>query len=129
LLSGPWFSKDLIGQPFDSAQPAQNDGRLGGWREDTIKLLTNGLRFKNFTFESPKPFDQFEDLPGLDSAVQTKMASIFYSMWYANELMAGRTYDLVIRTRLDLLYSKPVIIKDLIGDKIEDTIYCPVMYQ
>lgn len=135
-----WYHPSLDGKPFDSAQPAQEDGRLGNWSPNTDAIIRRKLgtdyNLACLSCEHPRGFDQFSDLPGRDSAVQTKMASIFYTMWKCNEIKKifettnNFEYDIVIRTRLDLFYRKPVIIKKLLQEgNIKNEIFVPEMYQ
>ena len=116
-----WYDSSCDNQPFDSAQPAQEDGRLGVWKPNTDQILKQELTPKSILCESPNSFDQFSHLSGLGSAVQTKLASLFYGIWKANELKKeyeeqnNFKYDLVIRTRLDLSYPEPVILSHGLG--------------
>ena len=111
-----WYDSSCDNQPFDSAQPHQEDGRLGVWKPNTHKILKQELNPKSLLCESPNPFTEFSHLPGPRSAVQTKLASLFYGMWKANELKKtyekqnNFKYDLVIRTRIDLFYPEPIIL-------------------
>ena len=127
-----WYDSSCDGLPFDSAQPAQEDGRLGIWKPNTDKILKEKLNPISILCESPNSFEQFSHLPGPSSAVQTKLASLFYGFWKSNELKKqyeeekGFKYDLVIRTRIDLYYPDPILLK---SDIKEDEIVVPKSFQ
>lgn len=137
-----WYHPDFDEQPFDTAQPAQAH-RVGKWKTGSDKILQESLNPTVLLCERPNDFEEHADLPGPGSAIQSKIASIFYGMWKANELKReheekqGFKYDIVIRTRLDLLYEFPVVISDIlfpfqtaeIESKLSDTVYTPHMYQ
>jgi hypothetical protein len=131
-----WYDSSCDNKPFDSAQPAQAD-RVGIWKPDSDVILQDTLEPTVLMCEKPNDFPEYAELPGPPSAVQSKIASIFYGMWKANELKKaheeanGFKYDLVIRTRLDLWYRKQVVIKDLLRpeESLDEFVYTPHMYQ
>ncbi len=128
-----WFDESLVGQPFSSAQPAQS-GQLGVWLPDTVELLEY-LKPKKLLVEKPKSFEQFSHLENLESAIQTQLASNFYSVYMANKLKSeyeaeqGFKYDLVIRTRVDCMYFKPHNITEYLSPNWKDMLHVPHMYQ
>ncbi len=100
---------------FDSAQPHQS-GRWS-YHPDTEALLAS-LNPKSLLIQENCPFDHLSHLQDLPTAIQKKLASMFYSVWRANELKREHEilygdYDLVIKTRIDLNYHKPVILSEL----------------
>jgi hypothetical protein len=125
-----WFDPSLIGKPFDSAQPCQSD-KVGVWSENTEQHLKS-LFPKKIILEQPKNFNEFCDLQNLPHAIQTRLASAFYSSFTCNELkkeyenLNNFTYDLVVKTRLDILYHKKIIIQNFINDL--DSIYVADMH-
>ena len=107
-----WFNENLIGQPFDSAQQSQNY-KMGMWDQNTHEYINN-LSPRDSFYESPKTFDEFSNLTLSPEANQSKLASLFYSMWMANEMKrkyektTNTVYDLVIRARYDLAFFKSI---------------------
>jgi hypothetical protein len=130
-----WYHPDFDGQYFDSAQPHQSN-RVGYWKEKSDEILKEQLNPITLLCEKPHDFKDY-DLPGPATAVQTKIASLLYGIWKANELKKdyenqnGFKYDIVIRTRIDMLYERPIVITDLIreAESLKDHIYAPAMYQ
>jgi hypothetical protein len=112
-----WFDEKLINTPFDSAQERQNF-KLGVWDSRTHDLI-NKLNPKDICCEKPKKFEEFNPLTLTPDAQQPKLASLFYSLWFANEMkkfyeIKQKTkYDLVIRARYDLYFFKPIILNQL----------------
>ena len=125
-----WFDSSFIGKPFDSAQPGQSE-RIGVWNENTESILKS-LFPKSIVLETPKSFSEFEDLQDLPQAVQTRLASAFYSSFTCNNLkkeyesINNFTYDIVIKTRLDINYHNKIIIQDIVTDL--DNIYVADMH-
>lgn len=116
-------------QIFASAQPYQS----GKWsyHPDTEALLAS-LNPKSLLIQENCPFDHLSHLQDLPQAIQKRLASMFYSVWRANELKKEHEslygdYDLVIKTRIDLNYHKPVILKDLDIDL--DALNVPAIHQ
>jgi hypothetical protein len=130
-----WYHPSCDNKPFDSAQPAQEDGRLGKWKPNTDKIILETLNPKKYIFESPNEFDDYKDLPGQPSAIQNKMVSIFYSIWKANELKKqfeeenNFKYDIVIRVRFDLFYYDSLIIEEHINENTINTILVSSRFQ
>lgn len=130
-----WYSKECDNLPFDSAQPQQTN-RVGTWKPDSDKIILNSLNPKAFQFEPPNDFSEFNHLKNISTAVQTKIASIFYGIYKANELKKNYEkennfkYDVVIRTRIDLLYDNPISLEKINQlDFSENQIYTPSSYQ
>jgi hypothetical protein len=94
---------------FDSAQPTQ-DGNVGTQNKDTLQILSE---LKPVSVKHEKQIDFTDYVSGL-SGFQTnrmfQMASMFYSASEAHKLAkhSSRTYDIIVRTRLDLIYQKPL---------------------
>jgi hypothetical protein len=131
-----WYHPAFDEQPFDTAQPAQAH-RVGKWKTGSDKILQETLNPTVLLCERPNDFPEYAEYPGPASAIQPKIASIFYGMWKANELKKeheekyGFKYDVVIRTRLDLLYEHPVVIANLLNPDLplSEYVYTPHMYQ
>ena len=125
-----WFNSDFIGKPFDSAQPGQSE-RIGVWNENTEYILKS-LSPKSIVLDIPKSFSEFEDLQDLPQAIQTRLASAFYSSFTCNNLKKeyenknNFSYDIVIKTRLDINYHNKIIIQDIVTDL--DSIYVADMH-
>jgi hypothetical protein len=130
-----WYHPDYDNKPFDSAQPAQEDGRLGKWKPNTDKIILETLNPKKYIFESPNEFDEYKDLPGQPSAIQNKMVSIFYSIWKANELKKqfeeenNFKYDIVVRVRFDLFYNHPIFLEKFMINNINNGIFLSHKFQ
>lgn len=114
---------------FQSAQPHQS----GKWsyHPETAQLLSS-LNPKMLLIQENCPFQHLDHLENLPTAIQKNLASMFYSAWKCNELKRDHerlhgNYDLVIKTRTDINYHKPVILKDLPVDI--SAINVPEMYQ
>ena len=122
-----WYSEN---QTFDSSL----GGNVGTWNSEADKIIIEQIKPKKIIFEEPNDFDQFKHLSNQPTAIQTRIASQFYSIQQANnlkkqyELENNFKYDIVIKTRLDLEYHHPVIIKNLISD-LTNTLYVAEMYQ
>ena len=128
-----WFDDSCQSIPFDSSQPGQS-GRVGSWHPQTKELL-HELSPKKIKIEPPQPFYNFSHLMSLESAVQTKLASMFYSSFECNQLKCefewenNFIYDVVIKTRIDISYHAPVIISNIIDDNLKTNLYVPEMHQ
>lgn len=128
-----WFDKDNKDIKFDSSQPHLNFN-VGTQNEKTEELL-NSIEPKKIILEKPKNFDHLSHLPDLPTAKQTRLASMFYSMYQCNQIKTdyekenGFIYDLVIKTRIDIQYNHQVNILKLINKDIKNHIFCPKKYQ
>ena len=107
-----WYDPDTIGQPYDSAQ-SSTLGHVGFVHPRTEELLLS-LNPKDYIMEPQKEFPFARRFASRPDANQEKMVSIFYSIYMANllkkrhELLNDFKYDLVIRTRYDMWYEKPI---------------------
>lgn len=107
-----WFDPDTIGYSYDSAQSHQS-GKVGVVHPQTEELLLS-LNPKDYIFEPQKEFPFARRFVSRPEADQERIASVFYSIYIANmlkkryELLNGFEYDLVIRTRYDMWYEKPI---------------------
>jgi hypothetical protein len=125
-----WFDSSFIGKPFDSSQPHQSE-KIGRWHEDT-ELILKSLAPKNIILEPPNDFKEYNDLQNIPPAVQTRLVSAFYSSFICNKLKKDYentnsiTYDIVIKTRLDIYYHNKIIIQNIIKDL--DNIYVADMH-
>ncbi len=123
-----WFCPTVTNQSFGTAQPWQA-GTLGGYNPDTPSILTSKLKPKKILLERPHDFKQFAHLPGPEQAVQSHLASMYYSAWQANELKKeyektnNIVFDVVVKTRIDLRYLEPLLLSNIVDGDLEDTIY------
>lgn len=128
-----WYDESLANKPFDSAQPNKNN-KLGIWKPHTDKILKEVFKPKGFMAEPPKSFPQYAHLPNMESANQCALASMFYSAYMANKLKCDYekannfVYDVVVKTRIDVFYHKPIIVQELIDENIKTSAYVPEMY-
>jgi hypothetical protein len=105
-----WFDKNFVGCRFSTAQPHQSN-IVGIWEHNTIDLIES-LNPKKLIIEPPNEFSQFSHLESHPTAIQTQIASMMYSVYRANALKSeyeyenGFKYDLVIKTRFDILFSQ-----------------------
>jgi hypothetical protein len=108
-----WFDPDTVGTAYDSAQSNQL-GKVGIVHPDTEQLLLETLKPVDYIFEPQRTFPFTQRFRELPDANQDRMASIFYSIYMANllkrkhELLNDFKYDLVIRTRYDLIYDEKI---------------------
>lgn len=130
-----WYSSKCDNLPFDSAQQSQNN-KVGKWTPESDSILKKEIKPKKCLFEHPKKFEEFSDLLGIESANQTKLASIFYGIYNSNKLKSefesenNFKYDVVIRTRLDLVYKNPLKLNMIDNMKFDDgVVYAPSFYQ
>jgi hypothetical protein len=130
-----WYSKECDNKPFSSTQPHQHNN-VGRWIPETDKIIIEQINPKKYKFEHPREFSEFNHLTSIPQAIQTQMASLFYGINQANELKKqyeienNFIYDIVIRTRLDLLYKNSLTIDLLKQLEINhNTIYVPSFYQ
>jgi hypothetical protein len=128
-----WYHPDFDNQPFDSTQP-QVDQKVGVWNPKTTELIHDVLKPIKTVFDRPRSFEEYSDLPGPVTANQPRMASMYYGIWKANELKKdyesekGFKYDVVIRTRLDLVYFSPFILENYQIKNYSAAIYVPLRY-
>jgi hypothetical protein len=128
-----WYDKNNKNKKFDSSQ-FYLDSKTGHQSEKTESILNN-LSPKKIILEQPKNFEEFSHLVDLPTAKQTKLASMFYSMYRCNQLKKeyehenGFIYDLVIKTRIDIEYNQQLDILKLINDNYENNIFCAKKYQ
>jgi hypothetical protein len=114
-----WYDPSQNGQPYSSAQAVQN-GKVGVVHPQTKELLLNTLKPKDYIIEPQREFPFTNEFISYPEANQNQMASIFYSIYMANllkrkyERLNGFLYDLVIRTRYDLVYDQPITPLDYI---------------
>lgn len=112
-----WWDRDLIGKPFDSAQPHQI-GTVGKWSPDTDDLL-DSIEYTSRLVEKPMDFEISKHMVHAPTANQNSMCSIFYSQWKAGMLKKeyeqanNFVYDVVIRARFDLVYDDYIIVEKL----------------
>ena len=121
-----WFDPNDIGKSYGSAQPHQ-DNHVGYVKEDTDSILLDNFKPKKYIIEPQREFPFARTFKSHPTARQEVMASIFYTMYKANELKKeyekenNFKYDCVIRTRYDLYYQSPIVINnylDILNDKI-----------
>lgn len=128
-----WYDENNKNIKFDSSQYYLNS-KVGSQSEKTKEILYS-LNAKKIFLESPKTFHEFNHLIDLPTAKQTKLASMFYSCYQANELKKiyeeenKFKYDLVIKTRTDILYKNKINIFDYLNLELEKYIFAPKIYQ
>ena len=128
-----WYDPLDVGNPYGSAQPLQ-DNRVGTVQNDTDKILLETFKPKRSIIEPQRAFPFTEKFKSAPTARQEVIASIFYTMWKANELKKEYEsendfkYDCVIRTRYDLHYHSPIMIKDY-SNILKEKIVVPERYQ
>ncbi len=129
-----WYDKTLINTPFDSAQPERTN-KLGTWFADVDEFYKKEINPVNLLVESPRSFDEFLHLQNRESAIQTRLASMFYSSYQANKLKTnyeekhGFKYDVVVKTRIDIRYHGPILISNIIDSNLNTNIYVSKLYQ
>jgi hypothetical protein len=130
-----WYSKECDNKPFSSTQHNQQNN-VGRWTPETDKIIIESIKPKKYKFEHPREFSEFNHLTSIPEAIQTQVASLFYGINEANELKKQHEiennfiYDIVIRTRLDLIYKNALSIDLLKNLELDDnTIYVPFFYQ
>ena len=112
-----WWDESLVGTPFDSTQPLQT-GKVGVWANDTLPIL-NSIGAKKYLIEKPRTFPEASGFRSSPTANQHSMCSVFYSQWKAGELKREYenehkfVYDIVVRTRLDMVFNSKVSVTDL----------------
>jgi len=109
-----WYDEKEIGKAWDSAQPYP-EGKNGYIKTGTDKFLLNSYKPLKYIIEHQKDFSNHTiSFNSHFSAKQNILASFFYSMNKSSELKKeyekenNFKYDMVIRTRYDLAYMKPV---------------------
>lgn len=129
-----WYHPSIDNVSFDSAQPARSN-TVGKWIPNMDKIIQTTLKPTIMLTEAPKSFEEFAHLQNRDSAIQTSLASMYYSAYKANELKSNYEasnnfkYDVVIKTRIDLNYYSPVTVKDLIDEDLDKAVYVAEMHQ
>lgn len=128
-----WYDEDSPDFTFDSSQ-FHLESKVGKQSQKTKELL-NEINPQKIIFEKPKAFEQFSHLSDLPTAKQTKLASMFYSCYKANELKAkfekenNFKYDAVIKTRVDILYKNEILLSELENLNFQKFIYASEKYQ
>ncbi len=128
-----WYDEKNKNTQFDSSQPHLNF-KLGKQSENTLDLF-NSLCPKKIKLEQPKSFEELSHLLDLPTAKQTKLASMFYSLYQANQLKKNHEeennfiYDFVIKTRIDIQYNQKVDILKISKYINKDHIFVSKKYQ
>ena len=116
-----WHDEADVGKSYNSTQANQN-GFVGSVKPKTKEILLWAYKPKKSIIEPQRSFDHLSNLIGAPTAKQSILASQLYSTFMANSLRQAYEqennmfYDLVVRTRYDLLYNKPI---DLLAYKDE----------
>ncbi len=117
-----WYDSDEVGNFFDSAQESQKS-MVGKISVDSDKLLINYYKPKKFIIEPQKNFDKYtKKLKTSTNAKQNILCSLFYSMYMANnlkkdyEIQNNFIYDIVLRTRTDIVYFNEIIFDNYINN-------------
>lgn len=113
-----WYDANDVGKAWDSAQPYEY-GKNGFIKEGTDKFLLEKFSPIKYTIEPQINFEEYTaNFNSHFTAKQNVLASIFYSMNASNkhklqfEKEQNFEYDLVVRTRYDLAYMKPIIFSE-----------------
>lgn len=110
-----WHDEADVGKPYNSTQSTQ-DGFVGIAKPKTKEILMWAYEPKKSIVEPQRSFEYLSHLIAAPTAKQTILASQLYSTFKANSLREeyekenNFKYDLVIRTRFDLHYFKPITI-------------------
>lgn len=113
-----WHNEADVGKPYNSTQANQN-GRVGLVKPKTTEMLLHFYKPKDFIVEPQRDFtEKAESLRSHPTANQVVLASQFYSTYMADQLRqaSGIEYDIVLRTRFDLIYPKPIILTDYLEE-------------
>lgn len=114
---------------FSSAQPHQS-GRWS-YHPDTEKILAS-LSPKSVLIQENHDFKELSHLQDLPTAIQRRLASMFYSVKAANalkkeqEALTGK-YDFVIKTRVDINYHREIVLD--YSSFLDGHIQVPRLYQ
>jgi hypothetical protein len=112
-----WWDENVVNTAFDSSQVRQ-DGKVGSFTSDIPDLLEK-LDAKSFIIEPPKNFQETDSFNTSPNAKQSSLCSAFYSQWQCGKLKAqyeadhSFKYDIVVRARFDLYYSKIIKLDEL----------------
>ena len=121
-----WYSENDVNLTYDSSIPQQS-GKMGSAYPNTDKILEHYLSPKKSKIENQIEFDIAKTLKSAPTALSQPLVSQFYSIQQADKLRQqyekenGFEYDIVIKTRFDLYYGTPLIIKGfkhLLSDNI-----------
>jgi len=115
-----WYDKDDVNKFFSSAQDSQLNN-VGTLLKDSDTIIKNLYKPKKYIIEPQKNFDKYVELTeSSKNAKQNNLCSLFYSMYMANNLKRDYEtqfnfkYDLVLRTRTDLIYYNLINFNDYI---------------
>ena len=129
-----WHDESKVGQPYNSAQPAQN-GRVGFIKPGTAEYLTDAYKPKQALIEPQRDFEHLKSLISAPSANQELLGSNFYSSYMANQMRKiyeaqnGVKYDVVIKTRYDIYYEHHIKVADYLSQIEEGKLVVRKRYQ
>lgn len=116
-----WYDPATVGESWDTSQP-WNYGLMGAQLKHADKFLVNFFKPINHIIEPQINFDWASSYKSGANAVQSSIVSMYYSIWKANELKKEHEqannfiYDMVIRTRYDMIYFNEIPIDSIAGD-------------
>jgi len=131
-----WVKKEaVLVQKDDPDKPRYDDTASNPIPRNVDKIIYNLYQPKKWLFQKPFefPFNKEIVLEGRPESFLSPqdMFSFQYSFYAANlmkqlyEVEHSMTYDVVMRTRFDNIFQKPITLKDYIS---HDTIYTPNDY-
>lgn len=130
-----WYDSSMDGKPFNSSQP-HLDSNIGTWLPDSDKYVREQLNPISMLVEPQRDMNEFshlKDVPG--RANQKALASMFCSVTKANNLrkeyeeVNNIKYDIIVRSRIDHTYYKPVDVRAFFNETDKDCVYVPHNHQ
>jgi hypothetical protein len=130
-----WYDPSMDGKPFNSSQPHLQN-KIGTWLPGSDQYVKDQLNPTRMLIEpqaSMEEFSHLEDVPG--RANQKALASMFCSVTKANnlrkdyEIKNNVKYDIVVRSRIDHTYYKPVDVRTFFKEADKDCVYVPQNHQ
>ena len=124
-----WYDKR-----FDNAPIQGNCRNNGVFMPESDRYLENNLHPKKMMVEPPRTFDEFKHFTS-QYVDETHIASAAYSTMMSNKLKQeyekenGFLYDVVIKTRIDILYSTIPYIESMVDEHLSTSVYVSAMYQ
>jgi hypothetical protein len=117
-----WYDEEDVDKLFNSAQYTISNN-IGVLLKDSDIIIKDLYKPKKFLIEPQKNFDKYvKNTEASDNAKQNSLCSLFYSMYISNNLKRDYedqnnfSYDLVLRTRTDLIYYSPIIFNNYINN-------------
>jgi len=130
-----WYDSSMDGKPFNSSQP-HLDNKIGTWQPDSDNYVRDQLKPVSMVVEPQRDMNEFshlKDVPG--RANQKALASMFCSVTKANnlrkeyEVKNNIKYDIIVRSRIDHIYHKPIDVRTFFKETDKDCVYVPYNHQ